>query len=257
MNFKSYLAGASLAVGFCCLLTGSASAQANQAAVSNMGIVGSSGSLATGQNVQKDDVEAEADRHPMGWAGIGLKVGAAGVTAGKLTVAGQEGRTNSRMGVQVSVPINMGGDGFGWLLEPYFMQSSTVHDLMDSDGNLRGSENVALSALGVYTGPTFNIHALDELYVGFGLGIKGAYIMNPAFDYAADAYLRMPVHATYYLSRQMALVGEVGFGYGASLFADIPEARLSANTRQVENIAADPQFGLAYTWDATIGVRLP
>lgn len=255
MMIKSYLAGISLAVGFCCLSVGSASAQANQAAVSNLGLVGSSGRSSPSE--QRDDVEEEADAHPMAWAGIGLKVGAAGMSAGKLTIAGQEGRTNSRIGIQVSLPINMGGDGFGWLLEPYFMQSNTAHEVKDSEGQILGTANVALTALGLYTGPTFNIHALDELYVGFGLGIKAAYLMNSTIDYAADAYARVPVHATYYLSRQMAVVGEVGFGYGASAFADKPEARLNATTRQVENASADPQFGLAYTWDATIGIRLP
>lgn len=256
MNFKSYLAGVSLAVGFCCLSTESASAQVNQAAVSNMGLVGSSEQLRTAP-AQKDDVEDEDKRNPMGWAGIGLKVGAAGMSAGKLTIAGKEGRTQSRMGVQVSLPINLGGDGFGWLLEPYMMQSSTNHDQVDGSGDVVGSESVGLTALGMYTGPTFNIHALDELYVGFGLGLKVAYLMNSQIDYAADAYARMPVHATYYLTPKMALVGEVGFGYGASAFADKPEARLNAVTRSVDNVSADPQYGLAYTWDATVGVRLP
>jgi len=256
MKIMSYLAGASLALGFYCLSTGSAEAQASHAAVSNLGLVGSSG-LVSAHSSQKDDVEEEANRRPMGWAGIGLKVGAAGMSAGRLTVAGQEGRTSSRMGIQVSMPINLGGDGFGWMLEPYFMQSATNHDTVDAQGAVLGSENVALSALGVYTGPTFNIHAMDELYVGFGFGIKAAYLMNDSIDYAADAYARVPVHATYYLSRRMALVGEVGFGYGASAFADKPEARLNADSRRVEAVSADPRFGLAYTWDATVGIRLP
>ena len=250
------LASFALAVGFCLFSAGAASAQATQA-VSNASLVESSGHLVRPTRAPKDDDAERAERNPMGWAGIGVKVGVAGVGAGKLSVMGQQGRTDSRTGVHVALPISLGGDGFGWTFEPYFSQSSIAHDLKDGVGNVVGAENVNLQALGMYMGPTFNIHAADPLYVGFGLGLKGAYVLNNGFDYAADVYGRVPVHATYYMSRALALVAEVGFGYGASVFADKPKVMVDDASGNARNVKDDPLYGLAYTWDATIGVRLP
>ena len=249
---KWYLASAVLALGLFCLAPSSAQAQAKQA-VSNIILAGPSHERASARN---DDAQSPG-KHPMGWAAIGVKVGTAGMSAGKLTVMGQQGHTQARLGLHVAVPITLGGDGFGWNFEPYFMQSSITHDLKNDAGSVVGSENVGLKALGLYTGPVFNIHATDALYIGFGLGVKGAYLMNKGFDYAADLYARVPVHATYYLSRSVALTAEVGFGYGASVFADNPRMTVNPYAGTVTNVKDDPLFGLAYTWDASVGVRLP
>jgi hypothetical protein len=253
MKFTQGFASLALALGFHCLVTGSAEAQAKQA-VGNMAVVGASGQLASERG---DDADDERARHPMGRAAIGVKVGAVGMGAGKLTFAGQKGQLDPRVGVQVSLPILLGGDGFGWNFEPYFMSSSISHDLKNSTGNVVGSESVSLNAVGMYMGPTFTFQITRPLYLGFGLGIKGAYMPNRDFDYAADLYARVPVHATYYVARRFALTAEIGFGYGASVFADKPVVTTDPITRAVMNTKDDPQFGLAYTWDASIGVRLP
>lgn len=249
------LASAALAVAFYCLVEASAHAQATPA-VSNVAVVESSGHFAGSTPAPESDAADKAERDPMGWAGIGLKVGVSGVGAGKLTVMGQEGRTEARTGVHVALPINLGGDGFGWTFEPFFGQSSVGHAVKDNVGNVVGAESVGLQALGIYTGPTINIHVMDPLYVGFGVGLKGAYLLNNSFEYAADVYGRVPVHATYYLSRKFALVAEVGFGYGASVYGDKTRVVVDS-TGTARNATDDPQFGVAYTWDATIGVRLP
>jgi hypothetical protein len=251
MKITLKVASIALAMGLSCLSAGRAGAQAKQA-VSNVTLASSSQHLAA-----KNDSADEERKNPMAWAGIGVKVGVAGMTTGKLTVMGQQGRTDGRMGLHVAVPITLGGDGFGWNFEPYYMQSSIAHDVKNSQGTVTGSENVGLTALGMYTGPIFNIHATDPLYIGFGLGIKGAYLMNKGFDYAADLYGRVPVHATYYFNRTIAMTAEVGFGYGASAFADKPRVMIDPVSRSLKNVKDDPLFGLAYTWDATIGVRLP
>jgi hypothetical protein len=251
MKITLKLASLALALGLSCLTTESASAQAKQA-VSNLTLASSSPKFPA----RADSVD-ERLKNPMGWAGIGVKVGAGGMTNGRLTVMGQEGHTQGRMGLQVAVPITLGGDGFGWNLEPYYMQSSIAHDIKDSQGSVVGNANVGLTALGMYTGPIFNIHATDPLYIGFGFGIKAAYLMNKGFDYAADLYGRVPVHATYYINRTIAMTAEVGFGYGASGFADKPRVMIDPISRSLKNVKDDPLFGLAYTWDATIGVRLP
>jgi hypothetical protein len=251
MKITLKLASFALAMGLSCLSTGSASAQAKQA-VSNVTLATSSQHLAP----REDSLDKQV-KDPMGWAGIGVKVGMAGMSGGRLTVMGQEGRTQGRMGLHVAVPITLGGDGFGWMFEPYYMQSSISHDIKNSQGNVVGAENVGLTALGMYMGPIFNIHAADPLYIGFGLGLKGAYVMNKGFDYAADLHGRVPVHATFYINRTIAMTAEVGFGYGASAFADKPRVMIDPVSRSLKNVKDDPLFGLAYSWDATIGVRLP
>jgi hypothetical protein len=249
------LAGAALAVGFCCLSPAAGQAQAAPS-VSNVAVVESSGQFAGYAAAPENDAAEEAKRNPMGWAGIGLKLGVAGVGGGKFTVMGQETRTEGRMGLHVALPINLGGDGFGWTLEPFFGQSSVGRALKDNAGNVVGDTSVNLLAVGIYTGPTINIHVMDPLYVGFGLGIKGAYLLNDSFQYAADVYGRVPVHATYYLSRKLALVAEVGFGYGASAYVDKPHVVVDSSGSE-HNVNDDPKLGLAYTWDTTIGVRFP
>jgi len=256
MRFTNFGASAALAVAVCCLSETSAQAQATQV-VSNVAVVESSGQFAGSAPASENDAADEAKRNPMGWAGVGVKVGVAGVSAGKLTVMGREARTEGRMGLHVALPINLGGDGFGWTFEPFFGQASVGRAVKDNAGNVVGDQSVSLQALGIYTGPTFNFHAMDPLYVGFGLGIKGAYLLNNSFEYAADVYGRVPVHATYYLSPKLALVAEVGFGYGASAYVDKPHVVVDNATRAGRNVKDDPQVGLAYTWDATIGVRLP
>lgn len=245
-----------LALGLICLSGRNAHAQAKPTAVSNMTLVESSHTLANTPAPKQDGIE-KSRRHPMNWAGIGVKVGVAAITPGKVKLLGEEIQTQGRMGLQVAVPLHFGGEGFSWLIEPYFMQSTIAHDLKNTAGNVVGSEDVSLRALGVYTGPTFNIHIANPVYLGFGFGLKGAYVMNNGFDYAADLYGRIPVHVTYYVSRQFALVAEVGFGYGASAFADKPRVAIDAVSRTVRNMKDDPQIGLGYTWDATFGIRLP
>lgn len=208
-------------------------------------------------NPREDDIEDEGTKNPMAWAGIGVKAGVASVGAGKATISGYDGSTQARLGMQLSVPINLGGDGFGFILEPTLTSMSVTHDTKDAAGLVNGSEDVSLLGVGGYLGPTINFHVINPLYLGFGVGIKGSYMLNDAFDLAADVYGRVPVTATYYVSKQVALVGEVGFGYGASVFADKPTVMVDPLTMQATNVEDDPSFGLAFAWDASIGARFP
>jgi hypothetical protein len=201
----------------------------------------------------------------MGWLGIGLKLGVGVVGSGHFTldnpstqIAGQtlysgiagttclQGigvpstcrvATHSRTGFQLSLPINLGGDGASWDIEPYlnFANNGT--------------------AVGFYTGPMFNIHVIDPLYIGFGFGIKLAVVQPKGYDIAVDAYGRIPLRVTYYVLDKLGLVGEFGFGYGASAYASL------AKTTVVNGVAvkqdATTNFGPAPTWDLSVGVRFP
>jgi hypothetical protein len=237
---------------------GSAHAQ-TQVAVANVAapVAGSEGLAAPTPSAERNDADEELPQHPMGWAGIGVKLGFDSVAAGSADIKSVTGRTGRRMGVHLGIPIQLGGEGASFTFEPYLSRSTMAHDLKDTAGVVTGSEDANLSAYGVYIGPTFNIHVARPAYVGFGFGIKGAYVHNPAFDYAYDLYARVPIHGTYYVSRLLAVVAEVGFGYGASVFVDKPTVVVDPVSRTARNVKDDPQFGLAFSCDATLGVRIP
>lgn len=177
--------------------------------------------------------EPEPDKDttdPMGWFGIGLKLGLGGVGESEFEISNVTVKTDSRSGFQLAVPINLGGDGFGWIFEPYLN--------LDSD----------VTAAGLYLGPTFNIHIMDPLYVGFGLGLKFASLSGDGFDAGVDIGGRIPITATYYLLNDIGLLAELGLGYTASGF-------------KPKEIPGGPEpelnFGSAFAWDFSVGVRWP
>lgn len=254
MKQKSrWISGALVMVG---TLLGAEAAEAQSQPATSAAATATAGAQALG-NPREDDIEDEGKKNPMAWAGIGVKLGMTGTTEGKAEVQGYESETAGRVGLQVSVPINLGGDGFGFVLEPLLTKTAVDRVTKDSAGVPNGTESVSLLGLGGYIGPTFNIHVIDPLYLGFGFGLKGTYMLNDAFDLAAEVYGRVPVNATYYLNKQVALVGEVGFGYGASVFADKPSVVIDPITMTAMNTETDPTFGMAFVWDASVGARFP
>ncbi|MET0285805.1 MAG: hypothetical protein ABW352_15095 [Polyangiales bacterium] len=249
-----------MAFGSLCGFASEASAQAR-------GVVAASGAQALsappapmlGSSQQSDDVK-KRDKNPMGVAGIGVKVGVAGMGEGKLSIS-RDGETytsrvEARRGLQLSLPIDVGGDGFGWRFEPY-LSFANVNVARTTSAGVQPGEQANLTAYGMYTGPTVNIHIVQPLYLGIGAGLKAAYVQSNAFDLAVDAYLRAPVSATYYVNNSVALVAELGFGYGASVYFNKPVAVVDPVTRVVSNRNEDPQAGKAFLWDCSIGVRLP
>lgn len=249
-----------LAFGAVTGLVGTASAQAR-------GVVAASGAQALSTppapmvgTLQESDDLKKRDPNPMAAAGVGVKVGLAGMGDGKLTLhqGGESytGRIDARRGLHIAVPIDVGGDGFGWRFEPYLSFASVGVASSSSLGSTP-SEQASLTSYGMYTGPSVQIHVMQPLYVGIGAGIKTAYVHSTAFDLALDAYVRAPVNATYYLTNTVALVAELGFGYGASVYFNKPVPVTDPVTRVVTNQKEDPQFGKAFAWDCTVGVRLP
>jgi hypothetical protein len=212
----------------------------------------------------EDDTAGERDPTPMAFAGVGVKVGLAGMGAGNLRFK-REGlpltSVESRRGIRLALPINLGGDGFGWSIEPYLSKSSitrvTSEVARDGSTSYADGEQADLTSYGLFTGPVYNVHVAAPLYLGAGLGLQAAYVASSAFDRAVDGYLRLPLSATYYVSDQVALVAEVGLGYGASLFME-KEAHTTID-KTTQEVATDstPMFGTAFAWDCTIGVRLP
>lgn len=208
-----------------------------------------------------DDRQDARDPNPMAFAGVGLKLGMAGMSAGqlKLSRSGKSytGNIDSRRGLHLAVPINLGGDGFGWTLEPYLTRTTISRTVVDATGNLSNGADTNLTAYGLYTGPAINLHVAAPLYLGFGAGLKAAYVSSPDFKLALDAYGRIPLNATYYLSNQLALVAETGFGYGVSAYTNKAQTTTNPSTGKVTRVKNDSQLGRAFAWDCSIGVRLP
>lgn len=275
---KAVTAGIFAVVG-ALLGAGSAEAQAKPAAAGAppAAAVSAVGAQRLADPMAKEDSEeVEARKHPMHWVGIGVKVGMAGTAASKMSLKAQgeslESSLNKRSGLLVSMPLNLGGDGAGWVFEP-MLQTSDVNRAIpgQTDGEIAGYEKVSMLGVGGYMGPTFNFQVTDPLYLGFGFGLKGLYQMSNAFQYAGDVQARVPITGTYYVSKQLALVLETGFGYGASLYANKPQQReldqdqvaADIQSGQSQDFSAadfvkfDPLFGTAFVWDASFGVRLP
>lgn len=249
-----------LALSAVCGFSSEASAQANGAVVAASGAQALSAPPPPMVAIHGSDDVEKRDKNPMGVAGIGVKVGMAGMGDGKLSIH-QGGDTytshvDARRGLQLSLPIDVGGDGFGWRFEPY-LSFASVNVSRTSSAGVQPTQSANLTAYGMYTGPTVNLHVTQPLYLGFGAGLKAAYVSTNAFDLAVDAYVRAPISATYYVNNTLALVAEMGFGYGASVYFNKPTAVVDPVTRVVSNKNEDPQAGTAFLWDCSIGVRLP
>jgi hypothetical protein len=203
------------------------------------------------------DTDDEERGQPMNGAGLGVRIGVAGTGAGSANIRGYEGRTEKRVGLHVSVPIFLGGSGFGFLIEPMMQRSHVPHSLKDSAGNVIGTEDVGVVGLGVYLGPQVQIRASESVYIGLGIGPKVLNLRNDAFQYAWDVYGRMPLSTTWYMNRHVALLTELGIGYGFSVFTDAPQPVVDVAGHTVRNMKDDPQFGSAWAWDLSFGLRVP
>jgi hypothetical protein len=220
-------------------------------------------SLATAQ----DAPEPQKKRQPMDVFALGVKFGVAHVSSGRIDnptyidgadqlpqdqlteyglVSGRgcdpvdrQCRTSSRRGYYLAVPIQLGGTGVGFRVEPTVSWGS------------------AYSAFGGYAGPTFEFHVAEPFYLGFGFGLKAAYVLPDDWEYAVDVFGRIPVWATLYLTDGLALVGEFAFGAGASGY--VSELRNVRNPvdNTVIGSRRDMTFGFGRTYDFSIGLRFP
>jgi hypothetical protein len=247
-------------------LTGSAGAQARQ-------VLAASGASALSvpppppgdgparASASQDDTGREPDPTPMSSLGIGFKLGVAGMGTGTLEFQrngkSYPGRIESRRGVYLSVPLQVGGEGFGWMFEPYYSRASVGTLTLDASGRPTGSVDSDTAAYGLYTGPTVHFHVVRSLYVGVGAGVKTAYVSSSGFNNGVDLYGRVPVSATYYLTDQVALVAELGLGYGLSAYFSDPRTVVDPVTKRSAKVDSNALYGKSLTWDCTIGVRLP
>lgn len=164
---------------------------------------------------------------------------AAGLIGEGCTILDRRCRTEARRGVHLTFPIQVGGPIVGFRLEPYLTLAR------------------AAKAYGLYMGPTFDFQVLRPLYLGFGFGLKAAWVKDDDWKYAADIYGRVPMRITYYVLDGLAMVLEFGIGMGASGY--VSELRDVVDPRTGRRLArrTDMTFGFGRTWDLTLGFRFP
>jgi hypothetical protein len=225
-------------------------------------------SLASAQDASTTTAaEPAKKKQPMGMFAIGLKFGTAHVRSGTIEnptyISGADQlpedqleqygltsargcdpvdrrcRTAARRGYYLAIPIQLGGTGVGFRVEPTVSWGDTF------------------AAYGAYAGPTFEFHIAEPFYLGFGFGLKAAYVLPDQWEYAVDVYGRIPVWATLYLTDGLALVGEFAFGAGASGY--VSELRNVYNPIDMQALGSrrDITFGFGRTWDVSIGLRFP
>jgi len=191
----------------------------------------------------------EEEKDPMAGIGIGLKLGYLNYGKGSFeaTVSGTKIKTNiaSRDGLTVSIPINLGGSGFGWLFEPYLGATSQI------------------KSIGLITGPTIVFHLVDPLYLGVGIDLRVGWLLSSGIDMGADLYGRIPITATYYVIPDLGIVAELGIGYGATgiKYKDMPAIDPTTGFPILDSNGQPKKlpFGLgtSYQIDFSLGVRWP
>lgn len=224
------------------------------------------GTAAAGPTIEKQGEAPTPKQRPMNRYAFGVMLGMAKVGAGKVknpyytpelvqaasvlsaaqraqlegrgcSLLEKHCRTRARFGLQLSLPIQLGGEGVSFHFEPMF-------------GFADGARSY-----GLYFGPAFHFHVYQNLYLGFGVGVKGAWVKADEWRYAGDVFGRIPLTVTYYLIDDLALVANFGFGFGVSGYYTDRVLRDPRNNKPIE--APDVTFGVAGTWDLSFGVRFP
>jgi hypothetical protein len=205
------------------------------------------GSPEAGDTADTDE-EPKEEKDPMNWIGVGLKGGF--LYYGDATFNGtvyeygypvvKNTGIPARAGFVLSLPVNLGGAGFGWAFDPYL-----------------GFGQVG--SYGIYTGPTITLHLSDMTYLGFGFGVRfGAITVDfwgTRTDVGLDVYGRVPLVLTYYVADSMGLLVDVGFGFGGSGYR--PYYTQQQLAPGVTAPQLQTQFGVTYQIDASAGVRFP
>jgi hypothetical protein len=135
----------------------------------------------------------------------------------------------SRTDFQITVPLNFGGAGFGFDLQPSI-----------------GFGDV--TALGLYLGPAFHLEINPKTYINLGLGPQIRYWLEDTVDIGADIFARVPVGATYYAAPDLGLFAELGLAFGATGFK---------GKTPPGGAAPDFNLGTGFAFDIGVGVRWP
>jgi hypothetical protein len=215
---------------------------------------------ASGRNTNEanriDKSSQTRDSDPMGFFGIGLKVGY--LNFGKATYSGANVTVSSpagdiptvrnagvpaRSGMVLSFPITIGGSGFGWIFDPYL-----------------GFEEVG--AYGLYTGPRGTFQLSTAIYLSFGLGIRFDMITAKPADAekatGIDVYGRIPVDLYYYPIDDLGVIFELAVGYGVTGYKPTyTQQYVSTGKTDTTLPKVDLRFGDTFEIDFSTGIRFP
>ena len=198
--------------------------------------------------------EPPSDPDPMGSIGIGVKIGYlhfghATFSGANVTVSSKQlGSTQvvenqgvpARSGMLLSIPIYLGGSGFGWVLDPYLGFGE-------------------IGSYGIFTGPLGHFHVSTNTYLGLGFGLRLGNITTNFDDtktgWGIDLYGRIPFSVVYYPVQDFAVLFELGIGYGATGYKPATTQQTVTPGVTVPNVKL--QFGPTYEIDFSVGVRLP
>lgn len=144
-----------------------------------------------------------------------------------------------RSGFYLGFPLQLGGSGVGLRFEPFLTFADTA------------------TSYGVYVGPTFEFRIASPLYLGFGFGLKSAWVEPDGWRYAVDLHGRVPLTATLYATDRIALVFEVGLGGGASFWVNQPIQYKNPLTGKRLANGPNMTMGFARMWDLSLGIRFP
>jgi hypothetical protein len=195
--------------------------------------------------------EEEEDKDgPMGWGGFGVELGyqhfsdasfdSGGDPATEAIIGGIPERDNRT----IALTIDLGGDGLGLQLSPYY-----------ATGEIR---QVDLTTFGLFIGGMYRPH-FGNVYPHIGIGLQAGYMSADIITYGLDLYGRVPLGITYYPLKNLGLVAELGLGWGAT-GVQYPTQSIEVDTGQGISVTAtspDLEFGTTTLYDVSIGLRFP
>lgn len=138
-----------------------------------------------------------------------------------------------RHGLLQTVGISLGNSG-------YIFEGDALFSFERPGADGGDSEN--LYALGSYLGMSFAWSG-KRLIPSVGIGVRGAYLLGPGFEHAAEIYGRFPGALTWCVADKLALVFDIGIMYG-----------ITGVDRGKEGSFA---WGSGFGIDASIGIRAP
>ena len=197
---------------------------------------------------EADTTSAEEDDEdgPIGWAGIGVKIGYqyfgdASFDSGEDAASTVVGGIPARKNTTVALTIDLGGDGFGVQLSPFY-----------ASGELRDEK---LSTVGLFAGGMYRPH-FGKVYPHVGVGLQAGFMSADIIDVGLDFYARIPVGFTYYPLKNLGLVAELGLGYGVT-GVQYPTQSFDVGDGSISVSSPDLEFGTTFLYDLSIGLRFP
>lgn len=171
------------------------------------------------------------------WFSLVPKVGFAYYGAGDITLNGITSTVPSRSGARIALGLALGGDGFGFDIEPFFTHESGT--------------GWTSNTVGAYFGLAYRLQ-FGRFFPHIGLGLQSGYLMDDGIDLGLELHGRVPIGVTWYLLDDLGLVAELGIGYGATAIKfKLPPA--------APGVTVDDaiKFAPALSMDFTVGIRWP